>query len=341
LGIGIPKIVRVDANDAYAAENRGERLKLIMRADDMGYSNVGNIGTFKCMDNGVITSADVMLDSPGTVDALERLRNYPWISVGWHGGHQWGWPVADPKKIASLLDERGRFKWGIQDGRKLGGVEVVPTTEEIKRRKNNVVYEEALLEFRSEVERCVKVLGKAPDTTGSGSTATLVDKARKQVCDEFGIKYNWFTKGPGSMGDVKLTGASCDPEYAHLNIFMPDQNNGTNKYMLDPPGKDKPELYDVVAGFRSDSDGIKGHKIVQCAFHPMFVDDYIARDGGYFQFNMNRIRVMDVYYMCCQELKDWIKENKIELVNQRDALYGTCQYQNHLRDIGSDLYMRG
>ncbi len=29
-------------------------------------------------------------------------------------------------------------------------------------------------------------------------------------------------------------------------------------------------------------------------------------------------------------MKKWIKENNIELINFRDALYGTHEYQNHL-----------
>jgi hypothetical protein len=43
--------------------------------------------------------------------------------------------------------------------------------------------------------------------------------------------------------------------------------------------------------------------------------------------------------MCDPRLKQWIKENRVELINQRDALYGTHEYQQHLKDIGSDLYM--
>ena len=31
------------------------------------------------------------------------------------------------------------------------------------------------------------------------------------------------------------------------------------------------------------------------------------------------------------------QEYRVELVNFRDALYGTREYQNHLRAIGSDL----
>ena len=48
-------------------------MKLVVRADDVGYSQVCNIGTFETLDNGIITSVDIMFDTPGTVDALERL----------------------------------------------------------------------------------------------------------------------------------------------------------------------------------------------------------------------------------------------------------------------------
>ena len=67
-------------------------MKLIIRADDVGYTKIHNLGTFQTIDEGVVTSADVMLDCPGTVDALEQLKERPWISVGWHA-HFWGAPV--------------------------------------------------------------------------------------------------------------------------------------------------------------------------------------------------------------------------------------------------------
>lgn len=50
--------------------------KLVIRADDVGYTPVGNIGVFETFDKGYSTSADVMLESPGTLDALRRLREY-------------------------------------------------------------------------------------------------------------------------------------------------------------------------------------------------------------------------------------------------------------------------
>ena len=52
-------------------------MKLIIRIDDVGYSRAHNIGSFKAIDEGVATSADTMLDCPGTEEALEFLRIGP------------------------------------------------------------------------------------------------------------------------------------------------------------------------------------------------------------------------------------------------------------------------
>jgi chitin disaccharide deacetylase len=340
LGIGVPTMTLFDAKDAYAAENGRKKMKLIMRGDDVGYSEVTNIGTFKAIDKGVVTSADVMFDTPGTLDALERLSKRPWISIGWHG-HCWGKPVLGPDKVPSLIDKDGHFKWSMRDGTALVG-DGLSKRDELVKLANEVNYDEAVVEFRAQMLLCVKILGRAPDTGGGGSDS-MVGKAMSQVAKEFGLKSGWFTRGGGTMvyGTRTLTAQTtpCAPEYKHLNIYMPMQSS-TTKYMLEPPGKFEAEKYNPMVGLRSDGDGILDKEIVQLAFHPGFIDDYIATDGG-IQFNMNRVRVLDVVFLCSQELLEWIKEKKIELINQRDALYGTCEYQNHLRDIGSDLYMRG
>ena len=50
-------------------------------------------------------------------------------------------------------------------------------------------------------------------------------------------------------------------------------------------------------------------------------------------------RIVDIEALCSQRMKDWIRENHVVLVNFRDALYGTNDYQTDLRDIGSNLCM--
>lgn len=53
------------------------------------------------------------------------------------------------------------------------------------------------------------------------------------------------------------------------------------------------------------------------------------------QFTVNRTQ--DVAALRDKRLHDWVRDNGIELVNQRDALFGTREFQNHLRAVNSDL----
>lgn len=301
-------------------------MKLILRADDVGYTEAANVGTFKAIEEGYITTADVMLDCPGTVDALERLKKLPWISVGWHGGHFWGKPVCDPEKVPSLIDENGYFKWAVKNGGPINRAQ----SEELQKTLN---FDELLMEMRAQIERCIAVLGRAPDTTSGGRGITAVDRAKDIVCREYGIVTDWFTKGPGGRDP---NGLPCAPEYEHLGVYMPFQGRGTNKNMTKAPARGVPELYDPIGALWEDGDGIMDKKIAQLAFHPGYLDDYIMYDGG-LDTIMTRIRVMDVHIMCSKELHDFIKEKGIELINQRDALFGTQEYQNYLKRTGSDL----
>ena len=56
----------------------------------------------------------------------------------------------------------------------------------------------------------------------------------------------------------------------------------------------------------------------------------------YRKFFMNR---NELQACMSEEYKNWIIENKIELVNQRDVLYGTNEFQDHLKAIGSPLWI--
>lgn len=110
IGLGLVTTVpsvAAPANQSAQVTRKGSR-KMIVQADDVGFSNVCNTGSFKTMEEGVVTVAAIMLADPGTVDALERLKALPWISVEWHM-HMWGAPVLDPKLVPSLVEKEGQF----------------------------------------------------------------------------------------------------------------------------------------------------------------------------------------------------------------------------------------
>ena len=160
---------------------------MVVRADDVGMSKVCNIGTFEAIENGVVTAADVMLDSPGTEDALERLKAYPWISFGWHM-HMWGASVSDPKKVPSLIEKDGQFAGRFRTD--LG-------------QATDVIFDEALLELRAQLNRSLKILGRVPDTGGNANSKSPWGRAARQVFDEHGLAYNFSSSAPNNEKYLK------------------------------------------------------------------------------------------------------------------------------------------
>jgi predicted glycoside hydrolase/deacetylase ChbG (UPF0249 family) len=316
-------------------------------------SKVCNLGTFETIEHGVTTSADVMLDSPGTEDALERLKAYPWISVGWHM-HMWGAPVADPKRVPSLIERSGEFAGRFRTD---------------LAQASDVVFEEALTELRAQLERCIKILGKVPDTGGGGPRrpGSPWGKAVGQIFDEFGLPYDFSSSAPTNEKYLKKIqdaqkageewaryysaapnqGAKAAEKWANRKIFTPAGTTAYIDLLTDSISKVEKE-YDPVLFYTEDRAGILKYPadwIFVQAWHPGYVDYYTYRLGE--RANRPRAqqfvvgRTQDVAALCDVRLKNWIKQNRIELVNFRDALYGTHEYQNHLRVVGSDLYMRG
>jgi predicted glycoside hydrolase/deacetylase ChbG (UPF0249 family) len=346
-GLGLAATVPSAATQAQNVPKTGGR-KMVVRADDIGHSKVCNIGSFEAIEHGVVTAAAIMLDSPGTEDALERLKALPWISVEWHM-HMWGAPVTDPKKVPSLVEKdgqfAGRFKMNLSQA-------------------TDVVFEEALMELRAQLYRCIRILGRVPDTGGGNRGTSPWGKAVKQVSDEYGLVYN-FTSDAAPVSDrwiehikaAKKAGEEwakyyevpgkelnkCDEKWASRKIFSPGGTNGTIDLLTDSISAVE-KNYDPVLYYTEDPNGILKYPddmIFTKAWHPGYVDYYVYRLGE----RVNRARAQqfvvgrtqDVAAMCDVRLKNWMKKNRIELVNFRDALYGTREYQNHLKMIGSDL----
>ena len=301
--------------------------KLIIRADDVGYTDVCNMGTFETFDHGYSTSADVMLDSPGTVDALKRLKNYPWISVGWHT-HFWGSCVSDPKKVSSML---------------------IPGTDRFRhdlRQAQDVDYDEVVYECCNQVDRCIDILGRAPDVgvdmsrTPWGKEAGPFGKALTYVSKKYGMAVNYGSRLKRDPETDTITYGPVDEQYKD-KLFIADNWN-LGGLELQETFRGVHDLYDGVNWLLKDT--MKIHELPEGAalmhgFHPGYVDYYVAHLGDYGPMAplVTLTRAYDVEALCSKRLHDWIKENNIELCNIRDALYGTRDYQNHLRRIGSDL----
>lgn len=326
-------------------------MKMIVRVDDVGFSDVCNIGTFETLDKGIATSADVMLDVPGTVDALNRLKKYPWISVGWHT-HMWGSPLSDINKVPSLVEHEGEFKGRFRTD---------------LRSSNDINYDELVLELEAQLERCKKILGRYPDTGATPHGDNVFDKALRYVMDKHNIPYGFASRqvaDPRPLEVIKkgrenneewaflyglngMPSSDALPKYKDKKILILDGGLAYIDLLTDRLS-DVENNYDPVKYYLEDRAGIlKMDKdiIVEQSWHPGWLDYFVYRLGERSarprarQFGV--ARCIDVKALCDERLKKWIKDNHIELINFKDALYGTNTYQEHLKAINSDLYMLG
>ena len=299
-------------------------MKLVVRADDFGFSKILNEGLVKSIEDGITTTVDMMLDTPGLEDACSRLKNYPWISCGWHT-HFWWKPTLSAAEVPSLINpETGRF---------ISNLKVNP----------DVNFEEAVKECRAEVLNCIRFLGRAPDTTDMNPKMMgPFEEARLKVCDEFGIAWGFqekHFKAPHrpDHGDEVLEETDVTyprEQYKDLDIYNP-----TDIHSLAAVHQDSAEFflknYDPVQYYIDDPDNMKAHKVSVQPWHPGYVDEFVRI--VYDNPLLNACRPVDLYSLCSERVKQWIREEKVELVNFRDAIHGTREYQNHLKAIGSDL----
>lgn len=294
--------------------------KMIFRADDVGYTIVNNIGAFEAIENGVVSAADVMLECPGTEDALRRLHDMPWISVGWHP-HFWGSPVLPFEKVSSLVDTKtGHFRVDI--GSAL-----------------DINYDEIYAEMYAQMERCEKILGHVPDTAGDINESSPFRRAMLAVCEELNIPHNYVTK------ETKRGMTYPLDKWKSAGIYTASGEGAYADLYVDSISSQE-KNYDPYNYYAEDRGGLmqryeEGFKVTTQSWHPGYVDYYMYQlgDQGPARSQFTVIRTKDVEALTSDRLKKWIKDNEIEIVSFTDALYGTSHYQNHLKFTGSDLYM--
>jgi len=85
-------------------------LKLIINADDFGYSPGINKGILISFRRGVITSTSLMINQPFTAEAVQIMKTYSDLHAGLHINLTRGTPVGNPSEINSLIDKNGYFK---------------------------------------------------------------------------------------------------------------------------------------------------------------------------------------------------------------------------------------
>ena len=87
-------------------------MRIVINADDFGYSADTVRATIDCFERGIVTSASIMPRMPATSAALQFAAAHPELSFGVHltfVGDGTERPVADASEVEHLVDDDGRF----------------------------------------------------------------------------------------------------------------------------------------------------------------------------------------------------------------------------------------
>jgi chitin disaccharide deacetylase len=83
-------------------------IKLIVNADDFGYSRGVNYGIIDAHQYGIVNSTTMMMNMPGINHAVELAKEHPTLKLGIHLVLTCGKPLRSD--VPTLIDEQGNFK---------------------------------------------------------------------------------------------------------------------------------------------------------------------------------------------------------------------------------------
>lgn len=123
-----------------------EPLRLLLRSDDLGYSEAVNYGLEKVLRFGMTRSVGLMPNMPAAAHGFALVQDLD-ICIGQHTNICVGKPCADPEAIPSLLGPNGEFK---------------SSREYRAAAEDFVLLDEAIIEVEAQYVRFKELTGREP-----------------------------------------------------------------------------------------------------------------------------------------------------------------------------------
>lgn len=257
--------------------------KLIIVADDFGFSEAYSLGALKAYKEGVVTVLSLMPNMEAAPFAVRLAKEQaPGACIVQHTNFVQGRPCSKPQDIPSMVDENGMFyrsfMWKNEDPNDTKCIgHVVVTKDDCKK------------ETQKQMEHFKKLTGAYPIHFEGHSVGTkAVIEAFTEVSAEMGIHCS------------NLPEIETDQMYpAHELLFsMKDlstlMTGSCVEYFLD-------DIYGIL-----DSP----YEINVLHFHPGYLDAYLLDNTS-----LTLPRCRDLEVLCNPKVHKWLSEHDIELVD--------------------------
>lgn len=260
--------------------------KVIINADDFGYSTAVNGGIIKAYQEGVLSSTTLMANMPGSKEAIDLAHENDGLGIGGHLVLTCGSPMT---ACGTLIDSKGKFF----------------NLENYQKNRHKMADEEIFNEWCQQIDY---LLGKKISLTHLDShhhihTFSENLTITKRIAEKYGLTFR---------NNFNL----------EEKVQLPNQKGITGFYdwMNFPNIRDlKMSYYDnKEACFREVKEVLgklqKG-EISELMVHPAFVDGTL-----YFNSSFSVARIKEVEILCDPDLRQYLEEDNIHIINYAEAV---------------------
>jgi len=181
--------------------------KILVRADDLGYSEAFNYGLARAVKSGIVRSVGVMPNMEWAEHGVNLIRDTDVIFTV-HANICQGRPITDPSLVPSLVDENGIFK---------------DKSLYREAREDFVVLEEAVMEVEAQYLRLVEMTGRKPFMVEAHAVPSdNFHRAIGLINQKYGLTGMGFAPGRGpKIGShvMKFSMDSGNPDYDPFESF--------------------------------------------------------------------------------------------------------------------------
>jgi predicted glycoside hydrolase/deacetylase ChbG (UPF0249 family) len=242
--------------------------RLIINADDLGYNEGVNQAIFELFGAGLVSSTSCMTNVPAWHLAAATLREHPDLGAGVHLVMNEGHPVLPAERVPALIGPDGLF---LNDGQILRSLRRGSTAQ-------------LRAEFRAQIERFIRDVGRPPDHLDNHCSISYVRPDRFRVTLELAREYGLPIRAP--FGDDLEEQAETMARHNSLPPWLVRRMGAYYRRRVDRAGIRRPNTFVQhfsMPGHRTPEyllsvlDGLRDGWVSELLAHPGYDGDW--REG--------------------------------------------------------------
>ena len=260
-------------------------MKLLVQSDDYGISKAVSLGIIEAVRNGILRNTGIFMNMPYSRECAEWIKPYlNEIALGIDVNVSAGSPLLPARQVPSLVKEDGSFLTSSMH-------------RQLDCEENNfdhIVYNEVFAEFEAQIQEYINVFNKKPDYLQNHAFLTPTkDKAMSDIARKYDIPYCHETVE--KYMKCKYSESRVEDWYTSPYTYENQLNSDLKGFILE----DRNNLLQREYGF------------IIC--HCGYIDKQLIDLSSFTVF-----RVVDLNTITSDEVKNWVKENNVELITYKE-----------------------